>query len=138
MTGRPAGPTAQQARQACNRVLADAAASGRRPSVLAAAHALGLSNTTFRRRFPDLATELTTARRTPAASTGTPTPVVDERARLVARNARLRRENRRLREHLDLAVANIARLTLLEQQLRDQLEAAAQVPTLAGRGPRRR
>ncbi|MET9500016.1 hypothetical protein [Streptomyces sp. NPDC006552] len=39
-----------------------------RPSVLALARQLGLSNTTFRRRFPGIAQELGTLRSTPAST----------------------------------------------------------------------
>jgi hypothetical protein len=52
---------------------------------------------------------------------------------MVARNAKLRRENRRLREHLDLAVANLQRLTLQNHRQWQALEAAAQVTTLTPR-----
>ncbi len=57
-------PTAEQARQARDCVLAEAAAAGKRPSVLTVARRSGLSNTTFRRHFPDIARELSEARRT--------------------------------------------------------------------------
>ncbi|WIX83478.1 hypothetical protein QRX50_23325 [Amycolatopsis carbonis] len=42
-------------------------------------------------------------------------------------NAKLRRDNQTLHEHLNLAVATIMRLTLENAQLREELEAAAKV-----------
>lgn len=39
--------------------------SNRRPSVLAFARSLGVSNTTFRRRYPDLVQEITARRTAP-------------------------------------------------------------------------
>ncbi len=97
-------PTAEQARQARDCVLAEAAAAGKRPSVLTVARRSGLSNTTFRRHFPDIARELSEARRTPPADI-TSSPAAADHARLVARNARLRRDNQQLRQHLQLASA---------------------------------
>jgi hypothetical protein len=47
------------------------------------------------------------------------------------RNAELRRANRRLTEHLELAVANIHRLALDSHPLRKELEAAAKVVRIA-------
>jgi AcrR family transcriptional regulator len=103
-------PTPEQARRAQEKVLTEASDNGRRPSVLAVARQLGLSNTTFRRHFPDLADEISAARRAPDA-----------------RNAKLRRGNHQLREHLDLAVANIQRLTLTVHKLQTELEGASKV-----------
>ncbi|MGH3949450.1 MAG: hypothetical protein ACRDSE_10030 [Pseudonocardiaceae bacterium] len=86
----------------------------------------GLSNTTFRRHFPDIAREVGEGRRTPATDVPE-SPAAAEHAQLVGRNAKLRRENRLLRDHLDLAVANIARLTLRAHRLQSELEAATTV-----------
>ena len=47
-------------RAALNALREDAAATGRRPSVLALAQRLGLPNTTLHRRFPAICTELAT------------------------------------------------------------------------------
>jgi transposase-like protein len=120
-------PTPEQARRACDEVIAQAGAIGRRPSVLAVARRLGLSNTTFRRHFPDIAREVSDARRTPPTDDTPGSPAASEHAKLVARNTKLRRDNRQLREHLDLAVANIQRLTLQAHALRQQLENATNV-----------
>ena len=137
MTTHSSIPTAEQAQRIRDRVIAEAAHAGRRPSVLAAARELGLSNTTFRRRFPDIAQEIGEARSTPATR-GTTSTESGEQARLVARNAKLRRENQRLRTHLNLAVANIARLTLQGHELHRRLEATSQVTRLESLDPRRR
>jgi hypothetical protein len=51
--------------------------------------------------------------------------------RLHRNNGRLRATNQDLAEHLELAVANIQRLTLEHQQLPHQLEAAINVTRLA-------
>lgn len=125
-------PIAEQARHARDCVLAEAAAAGKRPSVLAVARRSGLSNTTFRRHFPDIARELSQARRTPPAYI-TSSPAAAEHDRLVARNARLRRDNQQLRQHLQPAIANIQRLTLEARQLRTQLEAATSVTRIGTR-----
>jgi AcrR family transcriptional regulator len=109
-------PTPEQAHRARDRVLTQATNSGRRPSVLAVARELGLSNTTFRRHFPDIAQQMSDARRTPSSG---PAPAGGPSAhdKLVARNAKLRRDNRQLRAHLDLAIVTIQRLTLNNHRL---------------------
>lgn len=119
-------PTPEQARRARDHVFAQAAAEGRRPSVLAVAHQLGMTNTTFRRHFPDLAKEIGDARRQPEANAETETST-SSYDKLLARNAKLRRNNRQLRDHLQLAVANIQRLTLQVHRQQQALEAASQV-----------
>jgi hypothetical protein len=122
-------PTPEHARRACDRVLAQATTAGRRPSVLAVARELGLSNTSFRRHFPDIAQEISTARHTPAPGPAHASgPSAHDQ--LVARNAKLRRDNRQLREHLALAIANIQRLTLTNHRLRAELEATSGVTQL--------
>jgi AcrR family transcriptional regulator len=124
-------PTTEQARCARDRVLAQAVAAGRQPSVLAVARELGLSNTTFRRHFPDIASEIGTARRTPADTTGV--DGLSPHDKLIARNAKLRRDNRQLRDHLAIAVANIQRLALTNHRLHATLEAASGVARLDSR-----
>lgn len=50
---------------------------------------------------------------------------------------KLRQDNHDLREHLDMAAANIQRLALENQQLRRQLEAATKVTRIGpAHGPR--
>lgn len=128
-------PTPDQARQALDKVLARADLDGRRPSVLAVARELGLPNSTFRRAFPDIAGEVGNARRTPKVESPE-SPAATEHAKLLARNATLRRDNQRLSEHLDLAIANVVRLTLTVRQLQGELEAVSGVSRISP-GPRR-
>lgn len=134
MTATAAMPTPEQARRARDRVLTQATNNGRRPSVLAVARELGLSNTTFRRHFPDIAQQISDTRRTPAPGSAQPNGS-SAHDKLVARNAKLRRDNRQLREHLDLAIATIHRLTLTNHRLQAELDAAASVTHLRSRRP---
>ncbi|MGW7821928.1 hypothetical protein ACWGLF_28260 [Streptomyces puniciscabiei] len=87
-----------------------------------------MSNTTFRRHFPDIAQEVAALRSVP------PTPGVPSEPtrydRLVARNAKLKRHNRELTETLTLAVCHIQRISLENQNLREELEAATGVTRL--------
>ena len=87
------------------------------------ARQFGLSNTTFRWHYPEIVKELGEIRRAPAIE-HTDSPAATEHARIVARNAKLRRDNRRLRQRLDLAAANLARLAIDNHQLRQQLETS--------------
>lgn len=126
-------PSEDKVRAAAGEVIEQARQTGHRPSVLAVARRFGLSNTTFRRNFPDIARELGEHRRQPpTAAEGSIADTV-EAAReltLLERNAKLLRDNTILAEHLELAVANIMRLTLENCQLRRELEAATKVTTL--------
>ena len=109
-------------------LVAQAHASGRRPTVIALARRVGLTNPTFWRHFPDVAREIAALGRTPPATTPTSPP--HRLLELEQRNADLRRTNQNLTEHLELAVANIQRLTLDNHHLRQELEAAAKVTHL--------
>ncbi|WP_434445313.1 hypothetical protein [Lentzea sp. E54] len=103
---------------------------GRAPSVLALARHLGLANTTFRRHYPDITTTLTRSTpNTPQPGTGTDNRV----ARLHRDNVRLRRDNQSLTEHLELALANIQRLTLDNNHLVQRLHDATGVRPLTPR-----
>ncbi|MET9564306.1 hypothetical protein [Streptomyces tauricus] len=97
-----------------------------KPSVLKLAQQLGLSNTTFRRRFPDIAQELGTLRSTPADPADGPTA----HDRLIARNAKLRRRNQELTSDLALAVAQLQQLALTNEQLREALEDVSTVTSI--------
>ncbi|WP_331735991.1 hypothetical protein [Streptomyces sp. NBC_00057] len=77
--------------------------TNKQPSVLMLARRLDLTNTTFRRRYPDIAREIADHRAAPAAPRSGPTA----HDRLVARNAKLRRRNRELTSQLAVAVAQI-------------------------------
>jgi transposase-like protein len=104
----------------------EAAAQGTTPTVVALAKRLGLTNSTFWRHFPDIANELRTTVRGPNPDVPA-SPAARRFAELEQRNAELTRDNRQLTEHLDLAVANLQRLTLDNHQMRQTLESAGKV-----------
>ncbi|MFE3956053.1 hypothetical protein ACFXPS_17900 [Nocardia sp. NPDC059091] len=122
-------PSPEQARRVTDEVLAAA-----RPSVLAVARELGLSNTTFRRHFPELVREIGETRRAPQVHSDKPSPFAVEHARLATRNARLRRENRQLRYQLSVAVTSIRQLTLINHSMKLELEAASNITRIAKPG----
>ena len=127
-------PSPDAVEQAKTDILAEAHTAGRRPSVLALARHLGLTNATFWRYFPDTARDVAEHRRSAA-----PPPAgnnTDHDTPLRQQIANLRRTNHALTEHLDLAVANIQRLTLDNHQLRQELEAATNVTQLHPRTTR--
>jgi hypothetical protein len=97
--------------------------TGTRPSVLMLARRLDLTNTTFRRRYPEIAQEIGDHRADPARHRTGPT----EHDRLVARNAKLRRRNRELQDQLSLAVAQIQHLALRAARLEEVLEGQLKV-----------
>jgi hypothetical protein len=119
-------PSEDTVLKAVQEVTDQAAELGRRPSVLAVARRVGLSNTTFRRNFPEIARQLGEARRNGTAATA---GAGDDQRRLSLQecNATLRRHNTELTEHLELATANIMRLTLENKRLREDLQAATKV-----------
>lgn len=119
-------PSEDQVRAAAQEIVEHARQNGHRPSVLAVARRFGLSNTTFRRNFPDLARELSGQRRTPSSPIDD-SAVAARQQTLQERNAKLRRDNQVLHEHLDLAVGTLMRLTLENSHLRGELEAATKV-----------
>lgn len=98
--------------------------TGKSPTALAPASPFGLANTTFRRNFPDIAADLAHQRATGPASADAAISRFDQ---LKADNEKLRRDNHELAEHLELAVANIQRLTLESHRLRQQLETANKI-----------
>ncbi|MEU3558263.1 hypothetical protein [Streptomyces fragilis] len=103
--------------------------TGRTPSVLALATRLGLANTTFRRNFPDVCTDLTPTAHAPASANG-----AVAYTEMKADNARLRRDKRDLAAQLEAAVAAIQRLSVDNDRLRAALHEARAVTPL----PRRR
>ncbi|MFD5478551.1 hypothetical protein [Streptomyces hawaiiensis] len=105
---------------------------GSRPSVLRLADSLGLSNTTFRRHYPEIAQEISSRRSAAASSTTCLEPSAHDR--LVARNAKLRRRNRQLTDQLKLAAAQIQYLALTNARLQEALEAQAKVTHIDSRG----
>jgi hypothetical protein len=103
---RPPIPSRDEVLTALAQLQADGHNTGRQPAVLALARRLGLANTTFRRNFPDIAAEA----RPPGRSTGR--PAEDQPLRPApGASARLRQDNRQLREQLQLATAVIQRIT---------------------------
>jgi AcrR family transcriptional regulator len=105
-------------------MIAEAAAGGAKPSVLALARRLGLSNATFWRHYRNIATDARHAANaaTASASAGNLRPGLPEEQ--AARNARLRRENARLADQLEAALGHLRRLTIDHAELRHDLEAA--------------
>lgn len=138
---RPAEiPAAHAVDRALERYLGECRDNGRRPSVLALAATLGMSNTTFRRHFPVQARKIAGLRREPETGPRTETdngPSPFEQ--LTARNARLRRANRVLTQNLHLAAAQVQRLSLDNARLRGELQGRASVIPIdqARRGPSR-
>jgi hypothetical protein len=133
VTRKTSLPSDEEVRHAKTELLAEAHASGTRPTVVALARRLGLTNPTFWRHFPDTAREIAYLGRTPPATTPTADSTAGRIHELEKRNADLHRANQNLTEHLELAVANIQRLALDNHRLQQELEAAAKVTQL---GPR--
>jgi DNA-binding transcriptional regulator YhcF (GntR family) len=125
-------PAEMQVRQAFTKLVDEAHHHGQRPSVLALARQFGLSNTTFRRHYPEIVRELGQIRRTPATAL-TESSAATEHSNLVARNAELRHAVQELRQDLELAVSNIARLTLDNHHLRTELEQARRITNIKTR-----
>ncbi|WP_073918263.1 hypothetical protein [Streptomyces sp. CB02009] len=126
MTRPAAIPTQTHARRALDQYLNDCHTGGKRPSVLALATRLGLSNTTFRRHFPQLANEIAARRHHPSPTAGLmarPSPYDI----LIARNAKLRRINRTLADNLHYAAAHIQRLAQDNARLREALETSHKI-----------
>lgn len=125
-------PAELQVRQAFTKLVDQAHHNGQRPSVLALARQFGLSNTTFRRHYPEIVRELGQIRRTPATAL-TESSAATEHSNLVTRSAELRRTVHELRQDLGLAIANIARLTLDNHHLRTELEQARRITNIKTR-----
>lgn len=123
-------PSEDDVRAAKADLATQAHASGRRPTVVALARRVGLTNPTFWRHFPDIAREVADLGRTRTPPAEPPAGPANRLLELEKRNADLRRANQTLTEHLELAVANIQRLTLDNHRLRQELEAAANVTRL--------
>jgi len=133
MTPRQPVPSVTDVRHALTQLQADSDTTGRPISVLALAQSLGLANTTFRRHYPDICAELAT----PARPQNPPTSRAGSaHEQLQHTNAALRRKNRELSEHLELAIASIQRLAIDNHRLRRELENTHAVTRLpASRGP---
>ena len=129
---RPAIPSRDKVLAALAQLQADEQHTGRRPAVLTLARQVELANTTFRRHFPDVTTELASQA---AARQQAPQPP-SRCDQLQEASARLRRENRQLHDQIELAAAVIQRVTLENHHLREQLEDAAKVTAIAPRTTR--
>lgn len=92
-------------------------ATGKTPSVLSIARHLGIANTTFRRRYPDVVVLLQQHPRLPNGRTSN----TDQET------ARLRARNLKLSGHLELAIASIQRLSIENRALRRSLEATSAI-----------
>jgi AcrR family transcriptional regulator len=104
-----------------------AAPRGVRVSVLALAKRVGLPNTTFRRRFPDITEQIMTGQYDASR------PSADSAASSKDTEVKLRERNRDLQENLELAISAIQRLTLENRCLRQQLEVARAVRPIRSR-----
>lgn len=135
---RPADiPAEARVQRILEEYLSECDDSGKRPSVLALATRLGMSNTTFRRHFPQQTKEISAAR-----SSLEPSAAAETRPSryeiLVARNARLRRANQTLTGSLRLAAAQIQRLGIENARLREALETSSNVSRIDQPGKQRR
>jgi AcrR family transcriptional regulator len=111
-------------------MLAEAAAGGAKPSVLALARRLGLSNATFWRHYRDIATQIRHAASVSMAQAGGENLRRDRAGELASQNAGLRRERDRLARQLEAALGHLRRLTIDNTQLRHDLEAAHNITRL--------
>jgi hypothetical protein len=105
---------------------AQSCGSGARVSVLALARSVGMSNTTFRRVFPDLVADVTAFERPPK-------PPLKSQENQAEKLAKVRRRNRDLEENIIVAVDAIQRLTLENRRLRAELEAVRSVVPIRSR-----
>lgn len=101
----------------------------RRVSVLALARRVGLANTTFRRRFPDITSQII------ANEPEARPPSAGSAAANTDSEAKLRQRSRDLQENLEFAIAAIQRLTLENRSLREQLQEALAVRPIRPRNP---
>jgi hypothetical protein len=124
MTRRVSLPTTAEVRAALDVLRTGESSTGRRPNVVTLARSLGMANTTFRRNFPTIVEELA---KPPIAATTTTDAGELFAGKLGDVNVRLRAENRQLREQQGLACAQIQRLSIECQQLREQLEKTTDI-----------
>ncbi len=116
-------PSIEQIERAKASMLADAHETGQRATVTALAKLLNLSNATFWRYFPDKAREIAAHGRAERTEPKATNKIQQMEEQLAA----LKRANRDTVAHLQIAVANIQRLTIENQQLRDRLESLSNV-----------
>ncbi len=122
-------PAEEHVRAVMAGMLADAAAGGPRPTVLALARTLGLANATFWRHYHDIATEL--RHHDAGARQAVPAPDQNQRHgqadELASQNAALRRERDHLTSQLEATLSHLRRLTIDNAELRSELETARAV-----------
>jgi AcrR family transcriptional regulator len=109
---------------------AEAAAGGAKPSMLALARRLELSNATFWRHFRDIAAEIRHTAGDSMAQPGGQNPWRDRAGELASQNAGLRRERDRLADQMEPALGHLRRLTMDNAEPRHDLEAARKITRL--------
>ncbi|MBU3063167.1 hypothetical protein KO481_16725 [Nocardia sp. NEAU-G5] len=129
MNRRPDLPTVDDVQAAIDHLIET---TGKPPTTLALAGHLGLPNTTFRRNFPDLTTRLQRQRTRSEQETLSGANRFEQ---LVQENQVLKATNQDLAEHLELAAANIQRLTTENHQLRQAIESASSIARIDTRRP---
>jgi hypothetical protein len=117
-------PAEGHVRAVMARMLAGADAGGPRPTVLALARKLGLTNATFWRHYHDIAAEL--RRHDAQAQQAIPAPDhnLGQASELASQNAVLRRERDHLASQLEAALSHLRRLTIDNAELCRELETA--------------
>lgn len=132
MTARVPLPGEEQVQRALDELTE---AEGQAQTVIALARSLGLANSTFWRYFPDVARTVAQQRREQTQQPKACTAVKAQPANAQDDVARLRRRNQVLSEHLEVALAQLQRLTLENDALREALEGAREVARFPRRLP---
>lgn len=116
--------------EAVARHLEWADASGRAPSVIAVARDLKLSNTTFRRNFPEHVDRIRAARAHTRQRALQPPSTEPPLRQLTIRNARLKRVNHDLRSQLAVAASIVQMLSHRNDELESQLLQLSEIRTI--------
>ncbi len=124
-------PAEEHVRAVMARMLADAHASGPRPTVLALARKLGLTNTTFWRHYHDMAVELRRHGAQALQAVPAPDQNLGKASELASQNAALRRERDHLASQLEAALSHLRRLTTDNAELRSELESVRAITSIA-------
>jgi hypothetical protein len=128
-------PADDQVNVVMERVLAQAAESGRRATVTAAERALGIPHATFDRNYRHLIEDFR-QRAQQQAGAARPAGPVSARNDSVQVMQRLRRENEDLRRLVKIYAESIRQLTMDHLELEAKLNAAVGVTTLGDRRSR--
>ncbi len=129
MTPRTPLPSQKDVLAAQTALLAECAELGTRPTVIALARRLSMTNPTFWRHFPQNAEQVAAAGRRRPGEDQAPGRLQT----LEHHNSGLRRDNSGLTAALKVAEAVIQRLAIENHQLREQLESAHRVTSLEDR-----